>query len=184
MTLYTVRTGFSVFKNGLVYTAGQSVDLTSAEFARHKHKLENTQSTVGQGISSTVNSVSAANVSFNDLAADLLPSADTGTVQAVIEEIDRRLDNFSVQSVSLPIINVETISADKQLTNSDATIQDLTNSLTTSLNILLPSSPILGKQFLLINESNSTGNFYTNNTNVLPGDRYEIVWNGFKWLEI
>jgi hypothetical protein len=50
MTIYQVRTGFTVFKNGLSYTGGQSVDLTPGEFVRHKHKLENTQSTVAQGI--------------------------------------------------------------------------------------------------------------------------------------
>jgi hypothetical protein len=184
MAIYQVRTGFTVFKNGLSYTGGQSVDLTPVEFADHKHKLENTQSTVVEGISSSVNSTLAGNVSFDDLAADLLPWASTGTVQAVIEEIDRRLDNFSVQSGHPSVINVETISTDKQLTNSDATIQDLTNPLTTSLNILLPSSPHGGKKFLIINEPTSTGNFYINNTTVYPSDRYEIVWNGFKWLEI
>lgn len=184
MTLYTVRTGFSVSKNGVSYAGGQSVDLTPAEFVRHKHKLENTQSTVAQGIYSLVNSALAANVSFDDLAADLLPSANTGTIQAVIEELDRRLDTLVLQSGSLPIINVETISTDKQLTNGDATIQDLTNLLATSLNIFLPSSPSLGKMFLIINESTSIGNFYINNTTVFPSDRYEIVWNGLKWLEI
>lgn len=184
MTLYTVRTGFSVFKNGGRYAGGQSVDLTPTEFIRHKHKLENTQSTVAQGIYSSVIEAVASNISFDDRHADLLPGADTGYVQQAIEEIDRRLDTFSIQSNNLPIINVETISTDRQLTNGDATIQDLTNSLATSLNILLPSSPLLGKQFLLINESASQGNFYINNSNVYPSDRYEIVWNGSKWLEL
>jgi hypothetical protein len=184
MTLYTVRTGFTVFKNGLSYTGGQSVDLTPVEFADHKHKLENTGSTVAQGIYSLRDPGSANDISFDDESADLLPSVNVATVQAVIEEIDRRLDNFSVQSGGLPLINVETITADKQLTNGDATIQDLTNPLATSLNILLPSSPSLGKQFLLINESASQGNFFTNNSIVFSGDRYEIVWNGDRWLEL
>jgi hypothetical protein len=50
MAIYQVRPGFSVFKNGFSYIGGQSVDLTAVEFAHHKHKLENTQSTVAQGI--------------------------------------------------------------------------------------------------------------------------------------
>lgn len=184
MTLYTIRTGFSVFKNGGRYSGGQLVDLTPHEFARHKHKLENTQSTVVQGIYSLLNATRAIDISFDDLNADLLPGADTGYVQQAIEEIDRRLDTFSIQSNNLPIINVETISTDRQLTNGDATIQDLTNPLAASLNIFLPSSPVLGKKFLLINESASVGNFYINSSNVYPSDRYEIVWNGVRWLEI
>jgi hypothetical protein len=184
MAIYQVRTGFTVFKNGLSYTGGQSVDLTPVEFADHKHKLENTQSTVAQGIYNSDPEAVAGNISFDDRSIDLLPGSDTGSIQQAIEQLNGRLDTFSIQSNNLPIINVETISTDKQLSNSDPTIQDLTNPLTTSLNILLPSSLLLGKQFLLINESASVGNFYMNNTIVYPGDRYQIVWNGFKWLEI
>lgn len=81
-------------------------------------------------------------------------------------------------------INVETVIADKQLTNTSAEIQDLINPTSTQLNLYLPSTPVLGKSFLIINEPTSIGNFFTNNSIVFPGDRYEIVFQGDRWLEL
>lgn len=48
--LYIVRPEFTVRKNGVLYTGGQSVELSASEFAIHRHKLE--------GVSSTVNNFS------------------------------------------------------------------------------------------------------------------------------
>ncbi len=98
-----------------------------------------------------------------------------------------RIHNLPRTAIATPIaptINVETLTTDKQLENSSAEVQDLTNSTITRLNLFLPNAPILGKSFLIINESGSMGNFYLNNSVVYPGDRYEIVWQGSKWLEL
>lgn len=80
-------------------------------------------------------------------------------------------------------INTETLAIDKYLQNSDLKIQDLTNSTDNQLNLFLPTNPLKGKGFLIINQSESVGNFYSNNTIIYPGDRYEIVFNGDRWIE-
>lgn len=81
-------------------------------------------------------------------------------------------------------VNVETLTIDKQLQNTDAEIQDLTNPTSIQLNLFLPYQPGLYKSFLIVNELDSIGNFYLNNTIIYPGDSYEIIWQGSKWLEL
>ena len=46
--IYTIRpnTAFTIEKDGVLYGAGQDVDLTESEFEIHKHKLEGVESTV------------------------------------------------------------------------------------------------------------------------------------------
>lgn len=80
-------------------------------------------------------------------------------------------------------IEVVTVTSDRQLQNSSARVQDLTNPASTIRNVLLPT-PQLAKEFLIINEETSIGNFLVNGSIVVPGDRYGIVWNGSKWLEL
>lgn len=97
-----------------------------------------------------------------------------------------RIYNPRRSAIAVPqiTINVETLTTDKQLENSSAEIQDLTNPTMTRLNLFPPNAPTLGKSFLVINEPGSIGNFYLNNTIVYPDDRYKILWNGDRWIEI
>jgi hypothetical protein len=142
--LYVIRAGFTVVKNGLLYTGGQSVDLTNAEYLLHKHKFE-------------------------------------GSIDPPLP-----LNNGSSNNPSNSRIAISTIvlATDKQLENTDAAIQVLTNSGSTVLNILLPSEPNIGRSFLIISEANSVGNFLVNGTIIYQGDRYEIIWSGDRWVEL
>ena len=46
MATYTIRPGFTIPLGLTIYIGGEEVDLTSAEFELHKHKLEGTESSV------------------------------------------------------------------------------------------------------------------------------------------
>lgn len=44
MTNYTIRPGFNIVLNGVLYLGGESVDLSEIEYQANKHKLEGTES--------------------------------------------------------------------------------------------------------------------------------------------
>lgn len=121
------------------------------------------------------------------LSGNTMPSrsfTSNQLLESILISVNQLGSGTSQQNNNQPLINVEIITSDKQLQNTDAEIQDLTNPNSTELNLLLPPSPIVGKSFLFINEFNSIGNLFTNNTVIRPDDRYRIVWNGNRWLEI
>ena len=91
--IYIIRPNsfFTIAKEGIVYTAGQQVDLTAAEFELHKHKLEG----VGNSISSSVASSStAANIYFDDRTCNLVNGEANANLQSAIAAIAARLDTL------------------------------------------------------------------------------------------
>jgi hypothetical protein len=119
-----------------------------------------------------------------DFATSKLINYDNTTSGLVAQNYQDAIDELKTQLNSVQSINVETITADKQLQNNAARIQDLTNPSTTQRNILLPTTPALAKEFIVINEANSIGSFLINGSVVAPSYRYAIAWNGNKWLEL
>jgi hypothetical protein len=81
-------------------------------------------------------------------------------------------------------INIQTVNADLQLQNNSARVQDLTNPTSTQRQILLPSLPALGKEFVFLNSSASLGSLGINAYLVAPGNRYAIIWNGSLWRSL
>ena len=76
-------------------------------------------------------------------------------------------------------INVETLTADKTLTVTDFCFQQYT--VTVDETITLPVTPSLHLRFAFINTAASTGNLLINGDTVLPGERYELIYNGANW---
>lgn len=142
---YVIRAGFSIYKNGLLYTGGQTIELSDLEFEQHKHKFENTVGTV----------FPITNVS---------PNPNTGT--------------------SSPKIDRRTPQGNFNLSIADATYQHLINSTGAAITVSLPPNPFKDLPFSLINNRLSNGNVYCNQTNIFPGDRYEIIFDGVEWVEL
>lgn len=72
---YVIRAGFSIYKNGLLYTGGQTVELSDFEFEQHKHKFEDTAGSIFP-----INYVSPnPNNGSNTSVIDISLSADTWT---------------------------------------------------------------------------------------------------------
>jgi hypothetical protein len=87
-------------------------------------------------------------------------------------------------TTSIITIEVVTLTGDRTLSSDSATIQDLTNPIATTQDIFLPLTPRVGRNFLLINEPTSLGNLSCNGTEILPGEQYEVLWNGTRWIEL
>jgi hypothetical protein len=81
-------------------------------------------------------------------------------------------------------INIQTVNANLQLQNNSARVQDLTNPTSTQRQILLPTTPMLGKEFVFLNSSASLGSLLINASVVAPGNRYGIIWNGSLWRSL
>lgn len=46
MTIYRIRSGFTIAKNGITYLGGQDVDLDESQLRQHRHKLEGIPSSI------------------------------------------------------------------------------------------------------------------------------------------
>lgn len=76
---YVIRQGFSIKKDGVFYTGGQSVELTNQEFELHKHKFENVAGSVfpnvnsnpGNGLDTSVVELSLNANTWTDFASAL-----------------------------------------------------------------------------------------------------------------
>ncbi|WP_319419471.1 phage upper tail fiber protein [Pleurocapsa sp. FMAR1] len=81
MAIYTIRanTAFTIVKQGVVYGAGEQIDLTNIEFERHKHKLEGTKLTVTPIVFESVNGkVGSSNSTVTDVI--VLTQADYNAI--------------------------------------------------------------------------------------------------------
>lgn len=145
---YVIRAGFSIYKNGLLYGGGQTIELSDLEFERHKHKFENTAASIFP-----INYVN--------------PNPNNGSSNTNTARIDRR-----------------TPQGDFNLSITDANFQHLINSTGATITVFLPPNPFKDLPFSLINNRLSNGNFYCNQTNIQPGDRYEIIFDGVEWVEL
>lgn len=145
---YVIRAGFSIYKNGLLYSGGQTIELSDFEFEQHKHKFENT---VG---------------SVLPIQLNVSPNPNNG-ITGGAARIDRRTPQF-----------------DFNLSITDATYQHLINSTGATITVFLPPNPVKDLPFSLINNRASNGSFYCNQTNIQPGDRYEIIFDGVEWVEL
>ena len=47
----------------------------------------------------------------------------------------------------------------------------------------LPSSPIIGQHYVIKNSASSTNTITVNSVAVIPGDIYEIIYDGTEWVE-
>ena len=121
----------------------------------------------------------ATNVSFSS------PSSLTATnVKEAIDELAFSINNIERKG----LVNVENLTTDKTLTATDATYQYFTNTANAPLSLFLPTSPAPNQRFLISNERASTNSITifssTLTVSLLPGDRYEIIHNGTKWVSI
>lgn len=91
MATYTIRPGFSITLDGLIYIGGDEVELSDLEFQLNKHKLEGVESTV-LPIESIGKSNKADSIVFDDSNADLIEGVSEAVLQDVIEKLDERLD--------------------------------------------------------------------------------------------
>ena len=89
--IYTIRPNFTITKAGTVYTAGQQVDLTEAEFGQHKHKLEGVEASV-LPIAFSLTSSTTANITFDDRTCNLVNGESNANLQSAIAALNSRLD--------------------------------------------------------------------------------------------
>lgn len=74
---YVIRAGFSIYKNGLLYSGGQTIELSDFEFEQHKHKFENTAGSIFP--SSPITQVSPNPNNSNTSVISISISANTWT---------------------------------------------------------------------------------------------------------
>ncbi|MGL4617723.1 MAG: hypothetical protein ACRC11_19785 [Xenococcaceae cyanobacterium] len=112
----------------------------------------------------------ASSIIYNNAASTLIST----NLQSALDEL-KALTNS---------IEISTVNSDRQLQNNSARIQNLTNPTSTTHNILMPNTPQLAKEFLIINENASLGDLIVNAFTVSPGMRHFIAWNGTSWLKL
>ncbi len=111
--------------------------------------------------------VTAETVIFDDTEANLQAS----DVQAAILRIARRSQ-----------INRETITANKQLTATDAGYQHLLSD-TPGLEVIYPASPVKDDFFAILVDDDSSENVLVESTyTVVPGGRHEAIYDGVEWV--
>ena len=76
-------------------------------------------------------------------------------------------------------VNIEAITADKQLALSSAYHQELTNIADKPLAVIPPDNPVTGLTFLICNSHNSTNDLIVEGINVEPSTFHEIRWMGY-----
>ena len=84
MPNYTIRPGFNIVLNGVLYLGGESVDLNEAEYQANKHKLEGTESNFKTIASPRTSKSSGYPAPY--ISQVIPPKIITGTTQAVTIE--------------------------------------------------------------------------------------------------
>ena len=109
--IYTIRsnTAFTIVKQGIVYSAGQQVDLTEAEFQRHKQKLEGSERSVVPIVFPQSN-IKSDRFTYDDSTANIVDGTASADVETAIVNLDSRLDaidsgNFLVNGADVSLLN-------------------------------------------------------------------------------
>lgn len=92
----------------------------------------------------------------------------------IVSAVDLAVRNLS--------INRENITADKTLTVTDVAYQHLI--LDADREAFLPATPPKNLFFAFINGSLSLGNLTVGDAVLLPGDRYEVIFDDVEWIEL
>jgi hypothetical protein len=100
------------------------------------------------------------------------------------EESQLQIHNPPKSKPQVQGIQVWELLGNKTLTNADAVVQDFINPNSITLYIYLPTVPIMGKNFVVINEPSSLGKLNCNGTEISPGEQWQAIWNGIRWLEL
>ncbi len=80
---YVIRAGFSIYKNGLLYSGGQTIELSDLEFEQHKHKFEDTAGSIFPIVNSSSNPNNGSNTSVLDISISANTWTDFGSTLTV-----------------------------------------------------------------------------------------------------
>lgn len=101
---YLIRQGFAIYKNGVFYTGGQSVDLTDYEYELHKHKFENVAGSIFPITlpqPNNENNSSLNRIDRRSIELDLVLSISDATYQHLINSTGEILAVFLPSSPTL-----------------------------------------------------------------------------------
>ena len=116
--------------------------------------------------------VDAAEVTFDDTETSL----GVADIQSAVEVVKTQLNNtYTISNIERRDVTEAVV-----FTNDSFKYQHLI--VTAASNATLPSTPILGKHFIIKNSPTSTSSITINSVLVLPGDIYEALYDGVEWV--